>query len=67
MNSNVIGDELVGGVWVRHGICNEDGTPKRYDTKSSIAKAAKEKGLVNYVVHTPERGSDKSRHTQRWV
>lgn len=64
---SVIDDSIIGGVLIRHGVCNDDGTPKRYDTKSAIAKAAKEKGLVNYVVHTPERGSDKSKHTQRWV
>ncbi len=67
MNSNVIGDDLPGGVIVRHGICEDDGTPKKYYTKSSMREAAKAKGLVNYVVHTPEKGSDKSKHTQRWI
>jgi hypothetical protein len=44
-SSNVIGDDIPGGVLIKHGVCNEDGTPKRYYTKSSIKKAAYEKGL----------------------
>jgi hypothetical protein len=39
------GDDIVGGIDIEHGIGNPDGTAKRYYTKSSIAKAAKEKGL----------------------
>lgn len=44
-NSNVIGDDIPGGVLIKHGVCNEDGTPKRYYTKSAIRQAAFEKGL----------------------
>lgn len=40
----VNGDEIPGGVDIRHGICNEDGTPKRYYSYSEIRKAAFEKG-----------------------
>lgn len=67
--SGVITDEIPGGVWIKHGICNEDGSPKKYYSKSEIAKAAKAKGLVNAVRHVsdPKSGSDKSPHTVRWV
>lgn len=41
----VIADSIPGGVEIRHGICNDDGTPKRYYHKSEITRAAKEKGL----------------------
>ncbi len=40
-----IGDDIPGGLVLEHGLCHADGSPKRWDTKSSIAKAAKEKGL----------------------
>jgi hypothetical protein len=63
----VIGDDIPGGIDIRHGLCHEDGTPKRYYAKSEIARAAKAKGFVNRVEHVPSRGSDKNPHTQRWV
>lgn len=65
--NGVIGDDIPGGYWVRHGICNEDGSPKKYYSKSDMIKAAKEKGVMNVVEHVPERGSDKSKHTTRWI
>jgi hypothetical protein len=61
----VIGDEC--DVWVKHGICNDDGTPRRYTSKKDMREAAEKKGLVNHVEHIPARGSDKSKHTSRWV
>lgn len=64
--SNVIPDEIPGGIEIRHGLCNEDGSPRRYYSKSEIAAEAKRRGLVNYVEHVGEPGSDKSKHTKRW-
>ena len=65
----VIGDDIPGGVMVEHGICNADGTPKRYDSRSEIRRACAEKGFkwgfdTNH--HIPQRGSDKSPHTTKW-
>ena len=37
------GDEI--DIWIRHGICNDDGSPKRYRSKEEIKRAAKAKGL----------------------
>lgn len=66
-SSNVVGDEC--DVTIRHGICNPDGTPRRYYSKSEMVRVAKEKGLVNAVRHTtdPRTGSDKSKITTRWI
>jgi len=61
----VIGDEC--DVWVKHGICNDDGTPKRYTSKKDMREAAEKKGLVNHVEHIGSKGSDKNRHTVRWT
>ena len=61
----VIGDEC--DVYVKHGICHDDGTPKRYTSKKDMREAAAKKGLVNHVEHIGAKGSDKSKHTSRWV
>jgi hypothetical protein len=67
-NSNVIPDDIPGGVWIRHGICNEDGSPRKYYSRSAMEKEAKRRGLVRWVEHVtnPQSGSDKSPHTKRW-
>ncbi len=67
--NSVTPDEIPGGVEIRHGICNEDGTPRRYYSRSEMAKEAKRRGLVNHVEHVtnPKSGSDKNPHTTRWV
>lgn len=64
----VIADDIPGGIEIKHGICNEDGSPRRYYSKSEMARAAKAKGLVNMVEHVvdPKSGSDKSPHTTKW-
>ena len=66
---NVIQDSIEGGVLIHHGICNADGTPKRYYSHSDIKKAAAAKGLRSRVEHVtnPQSGSDKNPHTTRWV
>jgi hypothetical protein len=63
----VTADDIPGGLEIRHGLCNPDGSPRTYYSKSEIAAEAKRRGLVNIVEHVPERGSDKSKHTTRWI
>lgn len=66
-SASVVGDDIPGGVEVRHGICHEDGSPRRFYSKSEMAKEAKRRGVVNTVRHIGEQGSDKSSKTSRWV
>lgn len=66
-SAGVIGDDIPGGIWIKHGICNPDGTPKRYDSKTDIRKAEKATGWSNHVTHVPLPGTDKSKFTTRWV
>ena len=61
----VISDEC--DVWVKNGLCNEDGTPRRYTHKSEMALEAKRRGYHNHVEHIGLQGTDKSPHTTRWV
>lgn len=63
----VIQDSIEGGIWIRHGICNEDGSPRKYYSHSEMRAEAKRRGLVNYVEHVGVPGSDKSRHTVKWT
>lgn len=63
--NSVIGDGC--DVSVRHGLCNADGSPRRYTSKSEMAAEAKKRGLVNHVTHMGTQGGDKSRHTSRWI
>ena len=41
-------DDIPGGVLMHNGICNPDGTPKRYYTHSAIRKACEAKGMIPY-------------------
>lgn len=66
-SNSIIADEIPGGVLIQHGICWDDGSPRRYTSKSEMARVAKEKGLTNLVRHVGSNGTDKSRHTVRWV
>jgi hypothetical protein len=59
------GDEC--DVTVRHGLCHEDGSPRRFTSKSEMRRVAAQLGYTNHVTHVPSRGSDKAKHTQRFV
>lgn len=65
-SSNVVGDDIPGGYEVKHGICNEDGSPRKYYSKSEMRKEADKRGLVNMVRHVGTRDSDKAPWTTRW-
>ena len=44
-NWAVIGDEC--DVWIRHGLCNTDGSPRRFRSKTEIKRAANERGWIH--------------------
>jgi hypothetical protein len=60
---NVISDSIPGG-FVQE---NFGPTPEVFYSKKEMARRAKELGLVPFVRHVGEQGSDKSKHTSRWV
>lgn len=62
-------DSIRGGVLIEHGLCDPvTAEPRRYYSRSEMAREAKTRGLVNWVEHKPDTpGSDKSRQTQRFV
>ena len=61
-----VDDSIPGGVEIKHGLCNPDGSPRRYYSHSEMRKEAAKRGLVEFVRHVPDRGSDKSKNTSRW-
>ena len=63
----VIGDDIPGGVEIKHALCNADGSPRKYYSKSEIKREADKRGYTNYVVHQPSKGSDKSKWTTKWT
>jgi len=65
--NSVIQDSIEGGIEIRNGLCNEDGSPRRYYSKSAIAAEAKRRGLTNHDTHIGAPGSDKSKFTTRWI
>jgi hypothetical protein len=42
-------------------------TPERFRSRQRMKQRMRELGLMPYVRHVGERGSDKSTKTQRWV
>lgn len=62
---NVVGDEC--DVLVRNGLCNSDGSPRRYTSKIEMRKEAERRGLVQHVEHLGTKGGDRSKHTVRWT
>lgn len=63
----VVADEIPGGVWIRNGLVNDDGSPRKYYSHSEMRLEAKRRGLTNLVRHVPTPGTDKSDHTVRWA
>lgn len=42
----VIPDDIPGGIDIRHGLCNADGSPRRYFSKTEIRREAEKRGLT---------------------
>lgn len=64
----VTGDDIPGGLEMKNLFPpNPDGSPKKFYSKSAVAQAAKALGYHNHVEHLGSKGSDKSKHTVRWI
>lgn len=49
-------DDIPGGIDIAHGICNADGSPRRYYSRTAIKKALRAKGLIAYHDYESEQG-----------
>ena len=43
--ANIITDDIPGGIYIRHGLVNADGSPRKFYSKTEIRRAANEHGL----------------------
>lgn len=59
-SQTVIGDEI--DVWIKHGLCHDDGSPRHFTSRAEMHAVAKAKGMVNMVRHT-----DNDKHVKRWI
>lgn len=65
--NGVVDDSIPGGLEIKNALCHPDGSPRRFDSKSDIAREAKRLGWTNAVEHIGLKGSDKSPHTVKWA
>lgn len=55
----IMRDGIPGGLEIRHGLCNADGTPRRYDSMTDIRREAARRGMT-ISGETPKVGT-------RWI
>lgn len=63
--NSVVGDEI--DVWMKNALCYADGSPRHFRSRQELARVAAEKGYTNRVDHIGAQGSDRNKHTQRWI
>jgi hypothetical protein len=60
-------DDIPGGLDIAHGLCNPDGTPRRFYSRTEIRKACAEKGMIPWTeVYTEDRTKDARVHDE-WL
>lgn len=55
----VVGDEI--DIYVKHGLCWDDGTPRRFRSRKEMNRVAAEKGMVNMVRTATTPGPNRHR------
>lgn len=60
---HMVPDTVPGGFTVEHMADR----PLTFDSTSAWKREMAKRGLVNKVRHTPPPGTDKSKHTTRWI
>lgn len=52
-------DDIPGGLLIEHGLCNEDGSPRRYYSHSEITRECQKRGLIRWTdLHTEDKTKD---------
>jgi len=60
-------DSIPGGLAIAHGLCNADGSPRTYYSRSDMDRAAKERGLMRWSeAHTEDATKDARVHAD-WL
>ena len=45
-SAGIVPDGIPGGIEIKHGLCNPDGTPRRYYSMTEIKQEANRRGLT---------------------
>jgi hypothetical protein len=52
-------DDIPGGLEIHHGLCNEDGSPRTYYSRSEIRRECEARGLTPWTdIHTEDKTKD---------
>lgn len=52
-------DAIPGGLVIEHGLCNEDGTPRTYYSRSEMRLECQKRGLIPWSdIHTEDKTKD---------
>lgn len=65
--ASIIPDDIPGGVLIEHGLCNDDGTPRRYYSNSEIKQACAQKGLMRWTDIWEERRTNEGKERADWM
>lgn len=60
-------DSIPGGVLIAHGLCNPDGSPRRYDSQSEINLECQKRNLVKWTDIYEERQTHEGRERADWM
>jgi hypothetical protein len=60
-------DTIEGGLVIEHGLCNEDGTPRTYYSRTEIRQECERRGLIPWSdMHTEAKTKD-ARVKEDWL
>ena len=60
-------DDIPGGMLIEHGLCHADGTPRRFDSRSSIRAEAAARGLRQWSDVYEESRTRDGRERADWL
>ena len=63
----VRGDEIPGGLWIEHGLCHADGSPRRFDSWTEIKRECQRRGLTRWTDMYDESATKDGRVYNDWL
>lgn len=63
----VRGDDIPGGMWIEHGLCNPDGSARRYDSWTEIRRECQTRGLSRWTDLYDESETREGREYTDWL
>ena len=63
----VVPDDIPGGLVIEHGLCNDDGTPRTYYSRTEIDRACEAKGMRRWSDYYSEDRTKPAREYGDWL